>query len=174
MVHCCARSRITLAVCVIAVLAVGLVARPHYALAQEPTPSPGAQADTVVVKDDPFPWADLLAGIGTVGLAVAAVYAAFVSLRQHLEQRRRQTDLDLAKLHGDVVLLLRQGCERAKGSPDEQVRREELEKAEDIYEGILLGMILARPELMKATREALTEYLKVATSEVESLRRRAE
>lgn len=176
MVHWCGGKRIILGVSLIALAAAAALARPQCALAQEPTATPGAQAQTVVVEHEPFPWWDVvtggLAAAGTLALATAAMYAAFVSLRQHLEQRRRETDLDLAKLQGDLVLLRRQAWERARKSPDEEMRLEEMEKAEDVYEGILCGMVLARPELMKAAREALTEYLEMATSEMESLRRR--
>lgn len=130
---------------------------------------------------EPVRWSDaltgigtILAGIGTLGLAAAAGYAAFVSLRRYLEQRHRETDLDLAKLQGDLVALLRQEYERSRGSPDEGTRRDELEKAEDVYEEILRGIILGRPELMGAAREALSGYLEVTISgrEVESPRRR--
>ena len=157
-----------------ALLAVAAVARPNYALAQEPTPTLAPQAEPVTVDDGRFPWWDVLTGIGTVGLAAAALYAAGVSLRQYLNQRRRETDLDLAKLQGDLVLLLRQECEGATDPQDKMVRREELERAQHVYEGILRGMILRRPELMKAAREALTEFLKLATSELQSLRGRGE
>jgi hypothetical protein len=128
----------------------------------------------VAAGDERFPWWDVFTGFGTLGLAAAALYAAGVSLTQYLKQRRRETDLDLAKLQGDLVLLLQQECERATGLPDEGVRREELEGAQDVYEGILRGIILARPELMKAARETLTEYLKQATSELRSLQEKGE
>lgn len=178
MVHWWGGKRIILGVSLIALVGLATIAAPDWALAQEPTATPGAQAQTVVVEHEPFPWWDVvtggLAAAGTLALATAAMYAAFVSLRQHLEQRRRQTDLDVAKLQGDLVLLLRQEWERARGSSEEEMRREEMEKAEDVYEGILCGMVRVRPELMKAAQEALTEYLKTATLEMESLRRAPE
>ena len=174
MVRTYAGTRLTLTVSMIVLMAVAILAAPDWALAQEPTATPAAQAQTVVVGEERFPWWHVLTGIGSAGLAVAAMYAAFVSLGQHLEQRRRQTDLDLAKLQGDLVLLRRQEWQRARGSADEGIRREEMEKAEDVYEGILCGMVRVRPELMKAAQEALTEYLKTATLEMESLRRAPE
>ena len=164
------RASATVSIAVLLALATAVV--PRYALAQEPTPGAAPQAERVTVSDERFPWWDVLTGVGTVGLAGAALYAAVVSLTQYLRQRRRETDLDLAKLQGDLVLLLQQECERAKGGPDEGVRRQELEGAQDVYEGILRGIILARPELMKAGRETLTEYLKEATSELRSLKDR--
>jgi len=155
---------ITITVSLTALLTIAAVTlrEAHYALADEPTVTPTRQAETVVLRDEPFPWWDVLTGIGTLGLAVAALYAAFVSLSQYLQQRRRETDLDLAKLHGDLVGLLRQEHELARGTPDEGMLREELARAEFVYEGILRGVILVRPELMKAAREALREHLQEA------------
>ncbi len=139
------------------------------------TASPGVDAvagsqESGGIGGDRYPWWDVLQAFGTVAVAFAAVYAAFITLRQYVDQRRRDASLDLAKLQGDLVALLRVSCERAKGTVDHVILLEELREAEDVYEGVLRGIVTARPELARAAQEALMEYMQVATSMVDNLR----
>ncbi len=161
----------------IAVLAIVSVTSPPHSLAQQATPTPQPSIIEVSV-DGRFPWWDIvgalaavLGALAAVLVAVAVLYAAFGSVRQYLSQRKRESDLDLAKLQGDLVELLRQKCDATKENPDKNLLRAELEEAQDVYEGILRGIICVLPELMEAAREALAEYLTIATEEMKSLRR---
>ena len=122
------------------------------------------------IGGDRYPWWDVLQAFGTVAVAIAAVYAAFITLRQYVDQRRRDASLDLAKLQGDLVALLRVSYERAEGTVDQVILLEQLREAEYVYEGFLRGIVAARPELARAAQEALMEYMKVATSMVDDLR----
>ena len=76
----------------------------------------------------------------------------------------------MAKLYGDLVGLLKDRYGRARSTEDEEEVREDLEKAADVYEGILRGIITVRPELMKAAREAVSDHLGTAARELEALR----
>ena len=166
---------------IVGALAVALpvalaVAEPGLAVAQEATPTAVSEPTGVSVTER-FPWWDVVGGVGAVlggvgalVLAASAAYAAIRSLRQYLDQRRRETDLALAKLYGDLVGLLKDRYGRARSTEDEEEVREDLEKAADVYEGILRGIITVRPELMKAAREAVSDHLGTAARELEALR----
>lgn len=114
-------------------------------------------------------WASLGAmwqGLGTLVLALGALLGAGWALHQYLEQRdrelrlrERQNNLDIARLQADLVTELRLRNEHAKGQPDELAVREELQKAEDRYLATLHGLVLLRPELAQAQREAIMSYL---------------
>ncbi len=149
--------------------------------------------------DIPSDLGPFLEGIGTVLLALAAGIGGGFALwrywqqrqrdaeqreqqqkrdaeqqRQERELRQRQTDLDLAKLQGDVVGVLKQQYERAKEEPEKKVILEELENAESVHKGILRGIILKRPELAQAAREVVTEYVtKIGIPTLEEMRKQA-
>ena len=103
-------------------------------------------------------------GVATAVLALAAVIGGGLALYQwqeQLELRRRQTDLDVANLHQNVVNLLKEKLDRVRGTPEAQAVEAELDQAETEYEAILRGMVMARPELVRAKREFIMEYMEV-------------
>jgi len=114
-------------------------------------------------------WASLGAvweGLGTLVLALGALIGAGWAIYRHFEQRdrelrlrERQNDLDVARLQADLVTELRLRYEQARGQLEHLALRRELQVEEDNYLAILRGLVLLRPELAQAQREAIRSYL---------------
>ena len=127
-------------------------------LAQEATPQRSADPWTKSSGDST--WDDIrewIQALSPVVIALAAGIPGALGVRRYFEQRRRQTDLDVAKLQGDLVTLLR----TISDGSDDPDHKEELDKAQDVYEATLRGLILKNPELMTAARRSLQKYLEV-------------
>lgn len=111
----------------------------------------------------------LLEGVGTLLLFFATAVAAGVAVYQWIVQRRRELALDVAKLQGEVVTALRLRY-RHSAPALRPALDASLEAALIQYEGILRGLIRARPELARAARDVITASLDAAAEELALLR----
>lgn len=119
---------------------------------------------------------DFLQGVGTVVLALGvvvgggwALWRYFKDRDQRAEERRRQADLDAARLTGDLVASLRLRYERARDPEERQVFEEQLIQAEEECEGVLRGLTVVRPDLARAQQKAIMGRIGELTVEMQRL-----
>jgi signal transduction histidine kinase len=111
-------------------------------------------------------------GVILVGLLAWIAYQFLTMHDRDHQLRARQNEIDLVRLQGDLVAVLKDRYERAVGraSPEEVNRLQvEFNDATERYQAILGGLLKARTELADVERIAIGALLDEAANELQRM-----
>ena len=131
-----------------------------------------AAAAAVLLEDTGVAIVVAAAGVILAGLLAWIAYQFLVIRDREQGLNAQRTEIDLIRLQGDLVSVLRQRHEHAvaNATPENLERlRSDLGDALDRYEAMLRGLLKVRPELAVIERRAISTYLDEAAGELRRL-----
>ena len=132
----------------------------------------GASAAAVFLGDTGVAMVVAASAVVLSGLLVWIAHGFLIGQGVDRGMRARQTEIDLVRLQGDLVTVLRerqQLANDATGPEEAEQLRSELREAVDRREAMLRGLLKARLELATVERRAIATYLDEAASELQRL-----
>jgi hypothetical protein len=111
-------------------------------------------------------------GIATAVIAFTALVGGVLAVRQYREQqehnrqqRDRQAQIEMVRLQGQLVEMLREQCKRLEDEAERKLVFGEMEEAERVFLGMVRGLL--SKEMGATARRALTPFLQEATAELQ-------